>query len=128
MEVLVFMLKRFSLLALAIASLVFAATQAHPARAALIDKLIIKNDTSDSPIYYTIHKSVGIQEGCLRHRQTFNEGFVFQPKRVELRVYHRDCRVGSAVYDKTLNYWAPETTYEATGSQYDHSIKITAHH
>ncbi|MBV8363834.1 MAG: hypothetical protein JO193_04655 [Candidatus Eremiobacteraeota bacterium] len=122
------MLQRSMLIGIAVASLFMAAVPTHPVSAAVIDKLTIKNDTSDSPLFYTIYKSAGVEEGCLRHRQTHSDNFLFVPKRVDIKVYSRTCRVGSAVYDKTFNYWAPHTTYTVTGSQYSHDINVSTQH
>lgn len=124
------MLKRFSLLALAMAGLVFVATQA-PSHAALIDKVVIQNETSDGTVEYDITGPHVGTHGCIRHRQSFSDGYLVKPLRVTIKVMGPGifvCPGGHAIYTNTFNYWQPLTTYTVTGSPHYKDIKVATHH
>jgi hypothetical protein len=126
------MLKRLPLLAIAAAMLLAPIGHLQPARADIIDRLIIKNDTTDATVYYDISKASGAQTGCLRHRQEFNEGFLFKPSRVDFKIYksYSECpHNGKVLLSKAMNYWAPKTTYTVTGSpHHPDTLSITQQH
>lgn len=126
-----FIFKRL-LLAVAVILAFVTVYHARPTSAALIDKLVIKNDTTDAVVQYNIDGPMIGTSGCIRHRQTFSDGYAIKPTRVHIKVYKTmfECpNNGHTVFTGSFSYWAPETTYTVTGSpHYSGDIKVNTHH
>jgi hypothetical protein len=126
------MLKRFLLVAVAVSLGCAALYQLQPANAALVDKLVIKNDTTDAVVQYNIDGPIVGTSGCIRHRQTFSDGYVIKPTRVHLRAWKTMSQCpnnGHSVFNGSFAYYAPETTYTVTGSPHStNDIKVSVHH
>lgn len=121
------------ILVLAAVAVAFAlAYHARPTNAAIIDRLVIKNDTTDAVVQYNIDGPMVGTSGCIRHRQTFSDGYAIKPIRVHIRVFKTmfECpNNGHSVFNGTFNYWQPETTYVVTGSpHYTDNIRVSVHH
>jgi hypothetical protein len=126
------MFKKMLLVMVALAVTFVTVYHARPANAALIDKLVIKNDTTDAVVQYNIDGPMVGTSGCIRHRQSFSDGYVIKPTRVHIRVWKTMFQCpnnGHAVFNGSYSYWAPETTYTVTGSPHvANDIKVSTHH
>jgi hypothetical protein len=124
------MLKKCVPCGLALVALFVVAAQSRPVGAALIDRLIIKNNTAGGAVYYVIHKSMGSESGCIQPHHTFSDGFLLQPKGVIISAFksYSDCVAGHSrsQHSQMMDYWAPETTYTVTG-RYD-EFHVSTHH
>jgi hypothetical protein len=125
------MSKSGSVFSSAIVALFLVAAQVRPAGAAIIDRLTIKNESTDAAVTYVIHKTSGLEEeGCVRRGHAHSDGFLFKPVNVYLTLWRTDgaCGTGRQSWHWKVPYTAPQMTITVTGSIERGSISHSTHH